>query len=168
MKRRLYFLFPDVERARRAVADLDSLGVDRARMHTLARAGIELGDLPPATERQRRDFLGHLEQRVWNGNLLLFGVATIGLIVAAVAGSLAGMVTALIVMLASFLGGAWFTRSVPNVHLDEFRTAVQHGEILLMVDLSRECAEEVEELMRRRHPEALDSGSGWTPDAFGV
>jgi len=168
MKRRLYFLFPDSEQAWRAVADLDALGVDRGHIHTLAAPGIDLGNLPPATGRQRRDFLGHLEQRVWNANLLLFSAAAIGLIVAAVFGSLAGAVTALVVMLVSFLGGAWFATSVPNIHLDGFRTALQHGEILLMVDLSRECAEEVEELMRRRHPEALDSGSGWTPNAFGV
>jgi len=39
---------------------------------------------------------------------------------------------------------------------------------LLMVDVSRDGMEDVEALMRRRHPEAVAGGSGWTPDVFGV
>ena len=35
-------------------------------------------------------------------------------------------------------------------------------------DASRDCMEDVEEMMRRRHPEAVAGGSGWTPDVFGV
>jgi pheromone shutdown protein TraB len=57
---------------------------------------------------------------------------------------------------------------MPMVHLDEFHDALRHGELLLMVDVSRDCVEDVEELMRRRHPEAVTGGSVWTPDAFGV
>jgi hypothetical protein len=168
MKRRLYFLFPDAEQAHRAVADLDSLGVDRAHMHALARPDVDLGDLPPATTRQQRDFLMRIERGLWDGNLLLFALAGIGLIVAAVLGNTLGVVAAAIVMLASFLGGAWFAMSVPDVHLEEFRSALQHGEILLLVDVSRDCVQDVEELMVRRHPEAVPGGSGWTPDRFGV
>lgn len=168
MKRRLYFLFPDTEQAHRAVADLDSLGVDRAHMHALARPDVDLGGLPPASARQQRDLLMRIERGLWDGNLLLFGLAGIGLIVAAVLGSTAGVVAAVIVMLASFAGGAWFAMSVPDVHLDEFHAALQHGEILLMVDVSRDCVEDVEELMHRRHPEAVAGGSGWTPNVFGV
>jgi hypothetical protein len=57
---------------------------------------------------------------------------------------------------------------LPTIHLDEFHEAIRHGELLLMVDVSRDCVEDVEELMRRRHPEAVTGGSVWTPDAFGV
>jgi hypothetical protein len=168
MKRRLYFLFANAEQAWRALNDLDALGVDRAQMHALARPEVDLGDLPPASERQQRDILTRLERGLWDGNLVLFALAGLGLIVAAVLGSLLGVVAAAVVMLASFLGGAWFAMSVPNVHLDEFRTALQHGEILLMVDVSRDCVDDVEELMNRRHPEATVGGIGWTPGVFGI
>lgn len=168
MKRRLYFLFPDREAAQRAVADLDALGVPRDHLHALAREGVELGDLPPASERQRQDLLGRIERGVWSGNLVLFGLAGAGLLVAAWFGSAIGITAAVIVMLLSFLGGAWFAMTVPDVHREEFRTALQHGEILLMVDVSRDCVTDVEALMHRRHPEAVTGGSGWTPDAFGV
>ena len=168
MKRRLYFLFSDTAQARSAVADLDGLGVDPGHMHVLARPGVDLSSLPPATERQRHDILKRLEQTLWGGNLALFGVAFAGLVLAVVFGSVTGMVLAVAVMIASFTGGALFALRMPMVHLDEFHEALRHGELLLMVDVSRDCVEDVEELMRRRHPEAVAGGSAWTPDAFGV
>ena len=168
MKRRLYFLFSDTGQARSAVADLAGLGVDAEHMHVLARPGMDLRGLPPATERQRSDILKRLEQTLWGGNLALFGAAFAGLVLAVVFGSVAGMVLAVAVMIASFTGGALFALRMPMVHLDEFQEALRHGELLLMVDVSRDCVEDVEELMRRRHPEAVAGGSAWTPDAFGV
>ena len=168
MKRRLYFLFSDTGQARTAVADLDGLGVDAGHMHVLARPGTDLSGLPPATERQRRDILKRLEQTLWGGNLVLFGIAFAGLVLAVVFGSVIGMVLAVAVMITSFVSGALFALRMPTVHLDEFNEALRHGELLLMVDVSRDCVEDVEELMRRRHPEAVTGGSGWTPDAFGV
>jgi len=168
MKRRLYFLFSDTGQARTAVADLDGLGVDAGHMHVLARPGTDLSGLPPATERQRRDILKRLEQTLWGGNLVLFGAAFAGLVLAVVFGSVIGMVLAVAVMITSFVSGALFALRMPMVHLDEFHEALRHGELLLMVDVSRDRVEDVEERMRRRHPEAVTGGSGWTPDAFGV
>jgi hypothetical protein len=168
MKRRLYFIFSDINQARTAVKDLDGLGVDLGHVHTVARPGADLNGLPPATERQRRDILKRLEKTLWGGNLTLFGIAFIGLVLAVVFGNVIGTVLATAVMIASFVGGALFTLRLPTVHLDEFHEELSHGELLLMVDVTRDCVEDVEEMMRRRHPEAVTGGSGWTPDAFGV
>ena len=168
MKRRLYFIFSDINQARTAVADLDGLGVDLRHVHAVARSGMDLSGLPPATERQRRDVLKRLEKTLWGGNLMLFGIALVGLVLAVVFGNVIGTVVATAVMIASFVSGALFTLRMPTVHLDEFHEELRHGEMLLMVDVSRDCMEDVEELMRRRHPEAVTGGSGWTPDAFGV
>jgi cobalamin biosynthesis protein CobD/CbiB len=168
MKRRLYFLFSDTGQARSAVADLAGLGVDPGHLHVLARPGTDLSGLPTATERQRRDFLMRLEKTLWGGNLVLFGIAFAGLVLAAVFGSVPGIVLAAAVLIASFTSGALFALRMPLVHLNEFHEALRHGELLLMVDVSRDCMEDVEELIRHRHPEAVTGGSSWTPDAFGV
>jgi len=168
MKRRLYFLFSDTGQARSAVADLGGLGVDAGHMHVLARPGVELNGLPPATERQRRDVLQRLDSTLWGGNLALFGVAFAGLILAMVFGHTIGIVLTSAVLIASFTAGALFALRLPTIHLDEFHEELRHGELLLMVDVSRDCVEDVEELMRRRHPEAVAGGSGWTPDVFGI
>jgi hypothetical protein len=168
MKRRLYFLFPDVALARAAVRDLMNLDVAPSRLHTIARSDIDLGDLPVATDPQRHDALAQIEKGLWNGNLVLFVLAAIGLALALLLGSIVWAVLAALVMVASLAGGAWFAMRLPHVHLDEFRAALQHGEILLMVDVTRDCIEEIEALMQRRHPESVAGGSGWTPDLFGV
>jgi cobalamin biosynthesis protein CobD/CbiB len=168
MKRRLYFLFSDNGQARTAVADLTGIGVDAGHMHVVARPGVDVSGLPPATERQRRDVLKRLDKTLWGGNLVLFGAAFAALILAMLFGNIVGMVLASAVLIASFTGGALFALRLPATHLDEFHEALRHGELLLMVDVSRDCVEDVEELLRRRHPEAVAGGSGWTPDVFGV
>jgi cobalamin biosynthesis protein CobD/CbiB len=168
MKRRLYFLFSDNCQARTAVADLAGIGVDAGHMHVVARPGMDVSGLPPATERQRRDVLKRLDKTLWGGNLVLFGAAFAALILAMLFGNIVGMVLASAVLIASFTGGALFALRLPATHLDEFHEELRHGELLLMVDVSRDCVEDVEELLRRRHPEAVAGGSGWTPDVFGV
>jgi hypothetical protein len=168
MKRRLYFLFPDTAQAGTAVRDLTNNGVPETRMHCVARDDVDLTGLPAATGRQRRDIVHRLERRLWNGNLILFGVAAIALFLALLRGSVAAAVAAAAVALASLAGGALFALRLPDIALDEFHAALRHGEVLLMVDVSRDCVEDVEELMRHRHPEAVAGGSSWTVDAFGV
>ncbi len=49
MHRRLYFLFPEVEHARRVVEELEQAGVDNDHIHAMARPEIDLSSLPRAT-----------------------------------------------------------------------------------------------------------------------
>ena len=70
------------------------------------------------------------------------------------------------VMLISFLLGEEFTRRVPDVHLSEFRDALRHGEILLMIDVPVTKVERFEALVHRHHPEAVTGGVGWHIDAL--
>ena len=168
MKRRLYFLFPDAGHVRTAVDDMIGLGIDAAQMHAVARRDIDLGGLPAATRRQRHDALARIENLLWNGNLALFGVGVIVLAVAGLSGYSQVALAAIAVMIATVAGGAWFAIRIPHVHLDEFHEALHHGDILLMVDVSRDCVEDVEMVMQNRHPEAVTGGSGWTPNLFGA
>lgn len=168
MKRRLYFLFPDAASARRAVADLDANGVATEQMHAVAHDGVDVSGLPPATGPQRRDTLCRLERGLWNCNLALFALALAVMLAGWAFGNALVWVPALAVVLVSVGGGALYALRVPSVHLDEFRAALAHGEILLMVDVSRDCVESIEELMLRVHPAAVPGGSSWTPNAFGM
>lgn len=58
------------------------------------------------------------------------------------------------------MAGFLFT-DVHNVHLNEFREALQHGEILLMVDVPVRRVAEIEDLVYHRHPEVTVGGVGW-------
>jgi hypothetical protein len=69
-------------------------------------------------------------------------------------------------MTLTLVAGALFALHVPDTHLDEFRGALSHSEILLMVDVPRQRVAEIEEMVRRRHPEAIPGGIGWTIEAL--
>jgi len=168
MLRRLYFMIPDESQAMQAVADVETVGVDRNHVHALPGRGATLTHLPLATERQRRDDAWHLESLVWTTNMALFGLALLGLLVSLYLRSLAGSAAAAAIMVLTFAAGTWFAVRVPDTHLSEFRGALAHGEILLMVDVPKAKVFDVEEIIRRRHPEAVLGGAGWTLGWLGI
>lgn len=169
MKRRLYFLLPDTSHARSAVKDLEASGIDLDALHVIARPGTDLDGLPVATGRQRRDLGERLETALWDGNLGVFFIALVALLVMTLM-QLAWywLLIPAAFMLVSFAAGVVFTSHVPNVHLSEFRDAVRHGEILLMVDVPVVDVEQVETLVHRHHPEAVAGGVGWHIDALHI
>lgn len=166
--RRLYFLFPDASHARRVTDELIQAGVGEQRIHAVARPEIDLGSLPGATVRQRQDAAERIEAVAWNSNLALFAVAALALLASLGLGSLWLAIAALVVMAATLLGGAWFALKVPQVHLGEFREAMAHGEIVLMVDVPPARVAEIEDLVHRRHPEAGVGGVGWSLEGLGI
>lgn len=169
MKRRLYFLFPNPLHARHAVDTLlDGAGVDARHIHAVARSDIRIERLPHPTRQQKSDLAARLESLLWSGNLVLFGLALLGLVAALVDGSFGWALAALLVMAATFLGGFLFTFRIPHVHLDEFRDALAHGEILLMVDVPIDRVKTVEDYIQRHYPEAVPGGASWNVGAFGL
>ena len=168
MLRRLYFVIPDESQAMQVVADLEAVGVDRNHVHALPGRGTTLTRLPLATERQRRDDAWRLESSVWVVNMALFGLALLGLLASLYLRSLAGAAAAATIMAVTLLAGVWFAVCVPDTHLDEFRGVLSHSEILLMVDVPKAKVFDVEEIIRRRHPEAVMGGAGWTLERLGI
>jgi len=166
--RRLYFLFPDPAHARRVTDELVQAGIREQRIHAVARPDVDLSALPGATLQQRQDAAGRIEAVAWNTNLVLFAVAALVLLASVWLGSLWPGIAALGVMAATFLGGAWFAVRVPQVHLGEFREAMAHGEIVLMVDVPPARVAEIEDLVHRRHPEAGVGGVGWSLEGLGI
>jgi hypothetical protein len=166
--RRLYFVISDETQAAQVVNDLETVGVNRQHSHAIAGRGATLTRLPPATERQRQDAGSRLERLVWSGNLVLFFLATVGLLASLVWSSLLGAVLSVALMLLTLAGGALFALRVPDTHLDEFRGVLSHSEVLLMVDVPRQRVAEIEEMVRRRHPEAIPGGTGWTLEALHI
>lgn len=71
-------------------------------------------------------------------------------------------------MVLTLVVGAWFAVRVPDTRLREFRSALSHGEILLMVDAPKAKVFDVEEIIRLRHPEVVLGGAGWTLERLGI
>jgi hypothetical protein len=168
MNQRLYFLFPDREHALRAVDELTHNGVSLEQMHALAGDGsASLEGLPRSSERQRADRARRLEYWGWRANLTLFFIAAAALCTLALMKvDWVWWMLPLALMAATLFLGERFSR-MPNVHVDDFREALSHGEILLMVDVPPTRVQEVETRLHH-HPEAVAGGSSWNLPALGT
>ena len=169
MDRRVYFLLPDAAHARAVVARLEKNGVERKNSHVIAAKGVDLEGLPPASPNQRMDLGARLETVLWDGNLVLFFLALVTLIVLALV-NVSGfwMLVPAIIMLTTLAVGLGFTRYIPSVHLSEFADALNHREILLMVDVPVGQVARVDKLVHRNHPEAVAGGVGWHINALQI
>jgi hypothetical protein len=167
MHRRLYFLLPDKEHARSVVDELFREGISVTNMHTHGAKGTALDGLPASSPRQTNDAAGHLGNFLCSANLLSFVVALgIFIILAFTTGRNPWLLAPILIMAANFLISVGFAR-LPNAHLDEFKDALAHGEILLRVDVTEERVAEVENLIHH-HPEAVVGAVSWVTPAFGL
>ncbi len=168
MNRRLYFLIPDRTHALAVVEDLLANGIDIEHMHAIGDRRTRLDGLPSASPRQRRNSARRVEKILWNGNLVCFGIALIATLITPIYTGLSWWLLLPIgIMAANFLAGLRFT-GIPNTHLGEFRDALAHGEILLIVDVPEARVAEVEHEIHHRHPEASVGGVGWGTQAMGL
>ena len=71
-------------------------------------------------------------------------------------------------MIISFVGGALYSLRVPEVSLTEFRDALAHGEVLLMVDVPVRQVASIEHCIGHHHPTGVAGGSNWTMGLFGI
>ena len=168
MNRRLYFLLPDRSHALSVVDELARSGIDSPHMHALADRRTRLDGLPGATRRQHRNSASSLEKFLWNTNLVSFACALSALIVLLITLGLSWwLIIPIGTLTVNFVIGLHFS-NLPNTHLGEFRDALAHGEILLLVDVPESRIAEVGHLVHRRHPEAIPGGVSWGTQAFGL
>ncbi len=160
--RRLYFLLPDVDRARAVVEDLLLKRVEERHIHLLARRGTPLEDLPQATIAQRTDLVPALERGVTIGGAT-GALAGLVAVAAPPAGLVLGGGAVLAMALAGAGFGAWASSllgvSTPNSQIRQFEEAIERGEILMMVDVPKNRVEEIESLIRTHHPAAEIGGT---------
>lgn len=169
MRRRLYFVLPDVESARAMLNDLLLARIECRHIHFLSRRDSLPDDLPQASVLQKTDIVHGAQTGV-----------VIGGIVGAVAGALLvffppeGATLALMTVLAVAIGGALFgawassmvASSVPNSRLKSFERDMENGKVLMMVDVPMRRQQEICETIQRRHPEAAAGGFEPTIPAF--
>ena len=165
---RLYFLLPDEQQAAKLVQDLETAGIKRKHLHAHARNEEQLGGLPRRTKWQAADAGRFIEDFAWNTDLSIFFVASIGMFITLFLEAYVWSFLLAAIMLITFTVGAYFAILVPRVHLDEFEYALQHGEILLMVDVAETKVADIEHFIERHHPAAVPGGSSWTIDALGI
>ena len=158
MRRRIYWLLPDLASARRTMDDLLLARIAEQHIHFVAREDTDLSGLHAANLLQTSDVVR---------------AAQAGLVIGGVAGAVLGVVAALffpivgdspqwgLVAVLAMVGaavGAWSSSmigvSTPSNRLKRFAQAIEQGQILLMVDVPRSRVEEIEARLQSLHPEA--------------
>jgi len=168
MHRRLYFLVPGRSHALSVIEDLARQGINPERIHALADKRTRKDGLPQASTRQKNDAGGRLEKVLWNSNLISFALAFGCLIFLLITRNLNWwLLLPAGVMTVNFIAGLKFS-NLPGTHLGEFRDALAHGEILLLVDVPENRVSEIERSVHRHHPETAIGGVGWGTEAFGL
>ena len=160
--RRLYFMLPDIDTTKTVVDELLLKRIDDHHIHIVAKEGTELGDLPEASLLQKSDFIPALERGLAVGGIT-GAIAGIAAVTFPPAGLILGGGAILGTSLAGAGIGAWMSGmigvDVPNSQIDKFETAINEGEILMMVDIDKERIAEIEELVQQHHPEADMGGT---------
>jgi len=169
MRRRLYFVLPDVASARSMLNEMLLARIEVKHIHFLSRRDTLPEDLPEANVLQKTDIV--------HGAQMGIGI---GGIVGAVAGALVvffppegvtlKLFTILVVAIAGALFGAWASSmvasSVPNSRLKAFQRDMEAGKVLMMVDVPMSRVQQICELVSSKHPEAASGGFEPTIPAF--
>jgi hypothetical protein len=158
MRRRLYFLLPNVAHCKALVADLRNQGISDNQIHVIARNDIELEGLNQATALQKTELAHGLEWGIGLGGVagLLGGLLAVTFPPAGIL--LAGEA----ILLGTTLAGAGFgavvsalvAGDIPNQELEHFQDKIALGEILLLLDIPTSHVEIMTNLIKSHHPEA--------------
>ena len=161
MRRRLYYVMPDLASARGIMDDLLLARIEERHIHCLAKRGTPMEGLHEANVLQKTDIVHGAQVGLLLGALLgcfvggavvwYFPVAgiwqTVTVLAAAIIGALLG------VWVSSMVGSA-----VPNSRLANFHQLIEEGKILVMVDVPQHKVDAIKTLLGERHPEAAHGG----------
>lgn len=160
--RRLYFLMPDITTTHSLVKELLLSHVEERYIHVIAKEGTPMEDLPEASLFQKSDFVPAIERGLTLGaatgvicGLVAMALPPAGLVIGGGAVFAIGAAGAGVGGLMSSMVGI----SLPSSRLKKFEDALNQGEFLVMIDVPRPRVEEIEQLVRKHHPEADIEGT---------
>lgn len=161
MRRRLYYMLPDVDSSRKLFDKLLQARIEERHMRFWSRDGKLPDDMPEANFLHKTDLVHGTEM---------------GLLIGACAGLIGGSLLVLfpldglhlqnvVILGAALVGavfGAWASgmaaAAIPNSRMKNFRKGIEEGQVLLIVDVPYGKVEKVEQLIMERHPEAAFGG----------
>lgn len=169
MRRRLYWVLPDVDSARRCADDLLLMRIEDRHMHFLARRGTQLGELHEASVLQNSDVRhGALLGAVIGG--IMGGLVAVALSFVPIGNWTINPVGELLLIGFGIVFGLWAATlvgvSIPNSRLRRFADAIEGGAVLLIVDVPFLRVDEIHALLEQKHPEAKWEGVDPTVPAF--
>ena len=169
MRRRLYFVLPDVQSARGMLNDMLLARLECKHIHFLSRRDSLPDDLPQASVLQKTDIVHGAQVGVGIGGVV-GAVAGALLVLFPPEGMTLKLITVLMIAIGGALFGAWASSmvasAVPNSRLKNFERDMEQGKVLMMVDVPMRRVQEFCDMVARKHPEALSGGFEPTIPAF--
>lgn len=165
--KRIYFLVPNLELARKIVDELLLARIEERHIHVLAKRGTPLEDLPEASFLQKTDFIPAMERGLALGGAtgLLAGLAAMAFPHIVIGGG-----AILAITLAGAGVGSWVASmvgmNVGNTQLKPFEEAIEKGEILMLVDVPKPRVDEISKLIQKHHPNVEFEGTEPTIPPF--
>ncbi|MDT8363281.1 MAG: DUF1269 domain-containing protein [Nitrosomonas sp.] len=154
--RRVYFLVPGIDVAKRIVEDLLLARIEEKHIHVIAKRGTPLESLPEANLLQKSDFIPAVEQGLALGGTTGLLAGLVAIVLPATAPVVAGGVL-LATSLAGAGIGAWVSgmvgMSIDSRRVKEFEDAIEAGHFLVLVDVPRDRVDEIEERIKQHVPE---------------
>jgi uncharacterized membrane protein len=158
MRRRIYWLLPDLASARRTMDDLLLARINESQIHFVGREDADLSGLHAANILQTSDVVRSAQTGLIFGGLagMLLGIGVAMFFPIMGDSPQIGMIAVIAILGGLF--GAWSSSmigvSVPSHRLKRFEPAIESGQILLMVDVPRSRIDEIEARLQALHPEA--------------
>ncbi len=167
--KRLVFLAPTIEEAKLVVESLQAMKIEDEWMHVVASDQhlLETEHLHPATEMETTDVARDMDLGIVAGGTvgLLAGLAAVGL------GPLGLALGGGTILAGSLLGiglGGWLGKMIgertPSEQMERYKSALEEGQILMMVDVPSERLPEAFSLIRKHCPQALVEAISLTHD----
>ncbi|MDH5436897.1 MAG: DUF1269 domain-containing protein [Gammaproteobacteria bacterium] len=146
MRRRLYFLLPDTDSAKVVHNDLLLAKIEERYMHVIAREGTNLEDLPEADVRQKSDLIHGFQLGLVLGGLTGMILSIIAVMTEMIVPGIEVWSVVSLSLGGAFIGAFAATMIAVNVsstRLSQFKSDIDAGRILFMVDVPYSQLEEV-------------------------
>ena len=167
--RRVYFLFHDENSARNIVTELErTQGLDDYHIHTLRSEPGGFVTLADATIDNITPQARRMERFYWYLSIGVFTVALIGFVLALLAASWIWSALLALIVVAAQVSGYLFTNRVPSAQFDRFRSALGHGEVLMLVDVPRSHVTRLKTFVYGRYPSARTNVGNWRIGTLGT
>jgi len=169
MNRRMYFILPDTECARKVHNEFLLAKIPENHMHVIAKDGINLKDLPEANLLQKSDVVHGTQNGFVIGGITGLVLGAIAVLIPMAGIELGGLTVLATAVAGSFIG-AWSSSmialDVPNSKLKPFEKDISEGHLLLMAEVPVTQVDEVNSLVKKHHPEVSTFGVEPTIPAF--
>ncbi len=157
MRRRLYFMLPDITLGQQLVLELQAIHLSEKDIHVVARHDVPLQGLHEASVLQKTELLHGLELGAGVGGIagLMAGLLAVIFPPAGVVLGGGAAIIATTLAGASFgsLVSALIARDIPHHDLKKFQDKILLGEVLLIVDIPTPQIKQVMDLIKTTHPE---------------